>query len=170
MSVALVQPAPSEGGETHLVVEIGRKPFALPLHEVAEVHAMVEITPVPSFFPPLLGVISVRSRRLAVVDLSSRLGAERCRADSSTYVIEVGTTEARFGLLVDAVRGLFGSAEVESLAFVPAAFAPRKPFCMGFVLDGDETSVAVLDVHHLLTVTEWTAAVASSEVPSRLGR
>lgn len=59
----------------HLFVfKLGDNEFAVDLSCVREVHMPLEIFPVPCAAPFILGVVNLRGRAVAVVDLKGRLG------------------------------------------------------------------------------------------------
>jgi purine-binding chemotaxis protein CheW len=71
-----VEEAPEIPTESLLVVRAAGRPFALPISEVHEVVPELPLTPIPGAGDAVCGMVNVRGRVLAVVDLGRSLGAD----------------------------------------------------------------------------------------------
>jgi len=105
------QSALKQGREMALVVfKLGREEFASEIASVREISRMLPITPIPEAPRFLQGVVNLRGRVIAVIDLAQKLGLYRPEGSFSEYsekglkprrmmVVEAG--EEIYGLAVD---------------------------------------------------------------------
>lgn len=120
------------GGEQRQVVTfgVGGQEFATPILTVREIIRMMQITPVPHAPAGVEGLINLRGRVIAVVDLAARVGVasgeEVAENDQRIVVLEVAGRAV--GFRVDKVGEVlrFGEDRVEpatgSLAGIAAEF------------------------------------------------
>lgn len=89
--------------EHHLVTFILGEEYGVPIHQVQEIIRVSSITPVPNSPSYMEGVINLRGRVVAVLNLRKRLklAAKDVSKTSRIIVAEVG--DKVLGLLVDAV-------------------------------------------------------------------
>ncbi len=87
-----VEEAPEIPTESLLVVRAAGRPFALPISEVHEVVPELPLTPIPGASDAVCGMVNVRGRVLAVVDLGRSLGvdADTRASDRRLLVVEQG--------------------------------------------------------------------------------
>lgn len=77
--------------------------FGVPISKVREIVRVPEITPVPDMPDFLKGVINLRGRIVAVVDMSKRLGTSGAGARKTNRVLILELGGSLTGLIVDSV-------------------------------------------------------------------
>lgn len=77
--------------------------FGVPISKVREIVRVPEITPVPDMPDFLKGVINLRGRIVAVVDLNRRLGTAASGAKKNSRVLILDIEGSLTGLIVDSV-------------------------------------------------------------------
>ena len=96
--------APSVGPELHLVTfALDREEFGIPIGQVREVIRVTDITRVPQARQHVRGVINLRGRILAVVEIRTRMGLSLAEITPRSRVIVVGVHDRTLGILVDGV-------------------------------------------------------------------
>ena len=109
----------SEHPMTHTVREAPQRPplhvvvftlanecFALPVMQVREILRMQDITPLPKAPPFVTGVVTVRGRVLAVVDVRKRFELEEAQQSEARRIIIVRLPKVLVGLIVDGVEAV----------------------------------------------------------------
>lgn len=81
----------------------GAEFFGVPINKVREIVRVPEITPVPDMPEFLKGVINLRGRIVAVVDMSKRLGTSGSGAKKANRVLILEIDGSLTGLIVDSV-------------------------------------------------------------------
>ena len=81
-------------------LRIGRETLGLPISLVREIVRVPEITPVPNAPEHIEGVINLRGKIIAVVDLSKRFGEGAIERSSKSRVVVVEMEGRLVGLLV----------------------------------------------------------------------
>ena len=95
-----------------VVFPLGADRYALPVERIREIVRYRPITPVPRVPSEILGVISLRSGIVQVMDLAQRLGGTPGRPTrTSRIVILHGGEEGATGLLVDTVTSVLRVGE-----------------------------------------------------------
>lgn len=95
-----VEPPPED---PLLAVRAGGVPFAVPLADLAGVHAAARIVPLPDGAPGLLGLAGVRGRVVAVHDLAAAAGAGALAGPPRWLLVARGAEP--IALAVEAVEG-----------------------------------------------------------------
>jgi len=95
-----------------LTFTLGEQYYALPIEDVVEVAAMVELVNLPNAVPGILGIANRHGEVLPVLDLRLVLGGGNAPIDEWTLFVVVGRENRLIGLVVDAVQ------QVE---YIPAA-------------------------------------------------
>lgn len=95
-----------------LTFRLDQQEYALPVDEVVEVAALVELTQVNGAAPALLGVANRHGTVLPLLDLRRVLGAPDSELDVTTLFIVGQHDDHILGLVVD---------EVQQVEFVPLA-------------------------------------------------
>ncbi len=141
----------------YLTFFVGGERFAIGILDVQEIIEVVNITRVPMMPEHIRGVLNLRGNVVPVVDLSVRLGHQRCEIDKRSCIVltEVSHEENRqvLGMLVDEVNEIL---EIPYDALQPApdfGASIRTDFIkhMGRV---DDDFIILLDVNHVLSVHE----------------
>lgn len=141
---------PGRGAEAEdlevVVFALGREQYAFPRTQVREVRPLVEVTPLPGAPPFVMGLINLRGRILAVIDLRPLFGL---RADGGSLDSLVLVRHARGDVAIlatgrPAVRGLRSI----DLGPIPEDFAQglHPDYVRGVTRD----LVVVLDLEHML--------------------
>lgn len=99
------QPLAVTGMGRHAVVfHLNAKAYALPVAQVREVIRVQEITPLPKSPAFVEGVISLRGRVLAVIDLRRQFGLPRAEHTQQTRILILRLATSLVGLIVDSVE------------------------------------------------------------------
>jgi purine-binding chemotaxis protein CheW len=94
-------------------LRIGRETLGLPISLVREIVRVPEITPVPNAPDHIEGVINLRGKIIAVVDLSKRFGEAAIERDSKSRIVVVEMEERLVGLLVNSASEVLRLAPSE---------------------------------------------------------
>lgn len=99
-----------------LTFRLDRQEYALPVDEVVEVAALMELTRIADSVPELLGIANRHGTALPVLDLRRVLDAPLAPLDATTLFI-VGSHDGQMvGLVVD---------EVQQVEYIPAEIAGK---------------------------------------------
>lgn len=140
-------------GVDYVAARAGTGRYAVAMSDVAEVGRPPDVTRVPGLPSFVAGLANWRGGALTVLDARILLDARRLLAAAplgrAGRLIVLTRDDVRFGLLVDAVEGVFvATNELGQLpATVPVAVGG---LLAGSLLDADGTPVGVLDVGALL--------------------
>ena len=120
---------PSAAQRRELRFQAGDRDWTLPLEALAEV-AMppARWSRAPLSPPEVLGVMNLRGRVVAVIDLTRTLGMGRSRAPLEPRVLVVSFGRRELGLWVDAVLGIGPATDADRLELEPllARFAGKR--------------------------------------------
>ena len=94
-------------------LRIGRETLGLPISMVREIVRVPEITPVPNAPPHIEGVINLRGRIIAVIDLGKRFGEAPIERNSKSRIVVVEMEERLVGLLVNSASEVLRIAPSE---------------------------------------------------------
>ncbi|MBI1870021.1 MAG: chemotaxis protein CheW [Chlamydiae bacterium] len=86
-----------------VVFSLKNESYALPISQVREVLSLQEITPLPQAPSFIEGVIHVRGRIFAVIDLRKRFNLGGEETNPNTRIIVVRLSKALVGFIVDTV-------------------------------------------------------------------
>lgn len=123
-------------------LRIGRRVYALLIDHVLEVLRMVEVTPLPEGPGAVLGVINLRGKSIAVVNLAERLGVEPPPYHQDTYLVVLEHGDRTMAVPVDEVVGV-GHVSPEEIEPPPSAGLTAT--LVGGVISRDEGQLMVLD-------------------------
>lgn len=117
MSAARAPTAGPAAGK-YLTVALDRETYGLAVLNVREIIRLQRITPVPSMPAHVRGVINLRGRVIAVVDLRTKFGLKaECAERTCIVVVQVraGREAAPMGLIVDGVDEVvnLGAQDIE---------------------------------------------------------
>jgi purine-binding chemotaxis protein CheW len=105
MSTAL--PAPAVAAGKYLTIALDREIYGIPVLKVREIIRLPKITPVPQMPAHVRGVINLRGRVVAIVDLRAKFGlAAECAERTCIVVVQVrtgGEPAVPMGLIVNSV-------------------------------------------------------------------
>ncbi len=135
-----------------LLVEAGRRWFAVPVDEVLCIEPAPALTPIPLVDERILGVGEVRGDFLVVADLARLAGGGDeevpARRSGSGYVMVLGTGRVRRAYLIDKAHCM-ERLQAEALEAPPSSLR----FLRGLYVREKDTVVYVLDSASLM---EWT--------------
>lgn len=158
-ALAFVAPHGADPGESTsaLGFSLGGELYAIEDRYVVEVSAMPALTPLPCAPPFVRGILNVRGRVIALLDLRVILGLSNGAGLESPNVLIVGCPTAEFALAADEIRGIVALGR-PSVQEVPEDGAGRRVGrVLGFTADG----LTLLDAARML---EDTALVADERV------
>ncbi len=94
----------------YLLFNLGEEIYGIGIADVTEIIETQQITEVPDMPDFVKGVINLRGRVIAVVDLRMRFGMDERAYDDRTCIIVVNVDDASLGFIVDTV------AEVQDIS------------------------------------------------------
>ena len=136
-----------------VVCAIGEQAYAIPVADILEVAALVEITPLPEAPREVLGIVNRQGAIIPLLDLRLCLGQPAPPPSLSTLFVVVQAGDQAAGLIVDDVR-----AVVTLPADTLKSRAKSGPYVQG---------MAVVDQEPVLVLS--TAALLNNFAPSELG-
>lgn len=146
-ALALARPlgdeAPQEEAE-FVTLDLGAARFAIAADLVREVVSLEELTPLPGTPAFVLGLVNVRGKILAAIDLAPRLGAGEARADRAQVVL-VQTATVEVAIAADAC-GMCRIAQGSSSAAPPSV----PPYASAVT----DAGVAILEVERVIADTQ----------------
>lgn len=86
-----------------VVIRVGKEAYGIPIGSVQEIIRRQRVTPVPGARAGVEGVINLRGRVIAVMDLRLTLGAAVSEASGEERIVVVEAGGQVVGLIVDAV-------------------------------------------------------------------
>jgi len=139
---------PPAAAELLTIIEfsLGTERYGVPTACVREVHALRELTPLPGTPAFVLGIINIRGKIIAVIDLKVlfRL-SDKGLADHHKVII-LQSADMELGLLVDDVAGARAIRRTDLQPALPTLTGIRAEFLQGVTSE----RLAVLDVVRLL--------------------
>ena len=143
--------------------------YAVASGYVAEVGGLTDLTPLPCVPPFVMGVMGLRGRILAVLDLRRLFGLPSRGLTELDRVLVLSGGGQELGLLVDSIDGLRSVRVAELQDGLPTLTGVRERFLLG--VTGD--LVAVLDGRRLLedaSLKVEEQVIRSETSPSAGGR
>ena len=135
-------------------LRIGRETLGLPISLVREIVRVPEITPIPNTPDHIEGVINLRGKIIAVVDLSKRFGEAAIQHNSKSRIVVVELEERLVGLLVNSASEVLRLAPSEIEA--PQNVFPNED--MNYVTGVGKLQdrlIILLDLSRILQRVEW---------------
>ena len=97
--------------DLYLTFQIGQEDFGIDIGDVIEIVGIQKITEIPDMPDYIRGVINLRGKVIAVMDVRLRFNMEERPYDDRTCVIVVTVGDLTVGLLVDRVNEVVEIAE-----------------------------------------------------------
>jgi purine-binding chemotaxis protein CheW len=98
----------------YLAFSLGGEAYAIEIGNIVEILKPLPITEVPRADPDVVGVMSVRGRLVAVLDLKRRFKLTRSfTMDKKSRILLVDAIDEEIGLLVDEVMQVYRLSETE---------------------------------------------------------
>jgi purine-binding chemotaxis protein CheW len=88
----------------HVVFKVGEVEYVLPAADVVELESFAGATRIPGAPPHVAGLVQIRGKVIAVVDLRARFGLPAAERTLDSRVIVVRQGERLVGLLADSAR------------------------------------------------------------------
>ncbi len=105
----------AEDGRQLVVFRLGKESYGIDVHTVREIFPPQEITRVPNAPEYVEGVINLRGKVVAVIDLRKRFGVEVTETTNESRIVVVEYDGEDVGVIVDAVHEVV-SVEADHLA------------------------------------------------------
>lgn len=146
----LAQPLPPEPSEGELLravgFSLGEEKYAVEHGCIREVLPLPPVTPLPCVPAFVRGIVNVRGRIVALLDLETILGLPAREIGSDDSLVIFQSTEREFGLLADRVFGLVAIPRSNIQPSLPTVTATAGALVKGVTADG----WAVLDAGKML--------------------
>lgn len=97
----------------HVVFKVGEVEYVLPAADVVELESFTGATRIPGAPPYVAGLVQIRGKVIAVVDLRARFGLPAIARTLDSRVIVVRHGERLVGLLADSARDVVKIADDE---------------------------------------------------------
>lgn len=136
-------------GKQFVVFTIDDEEFALDVEKVNEIIKPIEIARVPNVPAFIEGMMNIRGKVLAIVDLRSKLGINKKDFDENTKVIIVNVKGTSVGLVVDGVREIFRVEDGKTEATPDMITKANSEFIKG-VVKKQEKMMMVVDIDKVL--------------------
>lgn len=143
-------------GGKYLSFMLGNETYGLEILKVREIIGMLDITPLPQTPAFVKGVINLRGKVIAVLDLRTKFGLEEKAYSNETCMIIVDLINKQIGLIVDSVRDVVNIPD-SNIEKTPAFGVKVKiEFIKGLGKLG-KTVAILLDIDKVLTSEELVA-------------
>jgi purine-binding chemotaxis protein CheW len=162
MTSAPPTPAASVAGK-YLTVALDRETYGIAVLKVREIIRMQKITPVPQMPPHVKGVINLRGRVIAIVDLRTKFGFKADYAERTCIVVVQVKARADqpvpMGLIVDSVDEVvaLAAADVEP---TPDFGAAVNTSCLLGMAKVKSKVMTLLDIDKVVAAEAVQAAAA----------
>jgi purine-binding chemotaxis protein CheW len=136
--------------ELYVLFRVGAGNYVLPASTVLEMETFTGATPIPGAPPHVAGLVQIRGKVIAVVDLRARFGMPAAELALDNRVVVIDHAGRRVGLLVDSAREV---AQLAADAFrpPPEVVAEQARGFVKAVAEVDKRLVMLLDPSHVLT-------------------
>ncbi len=155
----------------YLTFGLSQELYGIEILKVQEIIGMMKVTRVPGTPESIRGVINLRGKVIALLDLRRKFKLEAHPDDERTCIIVTQVRRERqtltMGIVVDEVR--------EVITITAEQIEPTPEF--GGLLDGDfilgigkagQRVIFLIDIERVLTVTEAHAAATPTEAPATI--
>jgi purine-binding chemotaxis protein CheW len=139
--------APAEAPLQLLEFMLAKERYAVETRHVLEVYPLRNITPIPSTQAFLAGVVNVRGRIVAVVDLKKFFDLPETGLTDLHRIVIVSGPDLELGLLADVSVGVLSVSPNALQPALPAMTAIGNEFLKGVTVD----RLIVLDIDRLLS-------------------
>ena len=156
--------------ELHIVgFQVGRETYGVPITALHEIVRVPEITAVPDAPDFVEGVINLRGRIVAVVDLRKRFGEKQIQASRRNRILVVEHNGKLTGLMVDSASEVIKIPEADVEA-APAAFLEGSMNCVTGLGKCKGRLVVLLDLGTLLNRNAAKTAGSTGSEPGTTGK
>ncbi len=143
---AAAEPPADAAHSDFACIQVAGKRAAIPLRDIASLHADLRIVALPTRTPELLGVAAIRAAVVPIYDLSAAFGSSGTGATRWTVLLRDGSAGFAFA-------GFDGHARIPDAA---VAVATQRGHIVGqFIVDGELHPI--IDIGSVLTAigTRW---------------
>ncbi len=154
--VAVADDVPAVGRAEFISFAIGDDQYGVDIMAVREIKEWSNVTHLPKQPEYVRGVLNLRGVMVPIVDLRCRFGEGLTETTHTHIIIVVQIDKRQVGLLADRVLDIV-SFEKDKIQSVPrASQGVAEDFLFGLVTL-DNTMIALIDLHNLLTVQDGDA-------------
>ncbi|RYZ91462.1 MAG: purine-binding chemotaxis protein CheW [Proteobacteria bacterium] len=147
-------------GAQYLILTLRDRDFVVPIDQVWEINQMPNITPVPMKEPHVVGVINLRGKVLALVDLGLVFGHRPYTLSKESCVLILQSQADKVGVIVDSVKSVVFIANSDIEPSVSYGGHGSEDFFNGMAKIGSNLAVMIDVEKALADVTiEGTFAV-----------
>jgi purine-binding chemotaxis protein CheW len=147
--------APAQAGAIHqyLSFRLDGHLYAVPLGQVAEITPFRELNRIPHMPRSVEGLLNHRGLVIPVISLRSRMNLTPQDASLSANIIllDLGGSSLA-GILVDAVDSVVSAVAEQLVPASPLLAGPEGAWVRGFILQGEERIIALLDIGFIAAV------------------
>lgn len=129
-----------------LAFTLGQERYALEIRHVKEVIPLRELTSIPCTPPFVTGVVKVRGRISAVIDIRKFFALPDRGITDMHYIILIQSADLALGLLVDGIVGIERLTAEKVQTSLPTFSGIRADFLKGMTAD----HTAILDLNRIL--------------------
>ena len=141
-----------------VLFQIGSRACAAPIHQIQEVLAFGNITPLPQAPPYLEGVTDLRGTLIPVIDLKKRMGVEAERGTGQQRILVIRINRKVVGAIVDSVEQVITVSAEEIQAPPESATIHGIDYVLAFVKQKNQICM-VLDLDRILNGAEILPAL-----------
>lgn len=131
--------------EKLLVFAVGRRRYAIPIHDISQIIEEQAVTRVPHAPPFLLGIFSLRGRIVSVLDAALRLGLPVDGAVEAAKVVVLDAGQELFGIRVHAIDQVV-EVDLGTLEAPPESFRSQDQEFVEGVFHHRERTVSFLNL------------------------
>ena len=140
------QPAAAAGTIELLEFRLARAAYALEMRHVGAVLPLADLTPLPCTPAFVAGIVNVRGRVVAAIDIQSFLELPAEGLTDLHHIILLRADGMEFGLLADTIAGVRSHPAASLLPAPPALAGVRPGYQQRLTVDG----AVLLDIERLL--------------------
>lgn len=156
--------------ETHVVgFKVGRETYGIPITTLHEIVRVPEITAVPDAPAHVEGVINLRGKIVAVVDLRKRFGKASAAPDRHSRILVVEHRGRLVGMIVDSASEVLKIPEGE-IETAPAMMQEGGLDCVTGLGKYKGRLIILVDVHKVLSARESGNEPAATEAAAASGK
>ena len=146
-----------------LIFSIANEQFACRTNQVKEITRMIEITKMPKSPLFIKGVINLRGKVIAVIDLARQLALPSSEEGEETRIIVVDLDDTTLGMLVDSASDVL-RISTESIEPTPVIIENKidTRYIQGIGRIGDRLFV-LLDLNKVLSSDEMESVEEATE-------
>lgn len=133
----------------YVVFEIDDESFALDIEKVKEIIKPIEIAKVPNVPEFIEGMINMRGKIHAVVNVRSKFKIPKKEFDEGTKIILVNLNSMLAGIIVDGVSEII-RAEDGEISDVPDLITKANPEYIKGVIKKEEKMFIILDIDRVI--------------------